>query len=351
MKLLYISCSHTTQEFDDLTLFTELGIDWFSTGIYANPKAPLLYYGSLLRNSIEKEPNKVLLDQFNKINPNRGYHKYINLNKKFISNFDVIMCSYSTICINNLERVLAIVDNKIPIIFRTYGFQSSKFELYLKGAQEKFNLYLIRNSPQEQTIKDYAGHSSIIRGYVDETIYKDWSGEIPQVLTFANDFNARLRHCNYNCYRIYMKEIFPHIPAALQGYGNENVTKKKAISWDEQVALYKKYAVYFNLNSPPASLTYSFVEALMTGIPIVSIGPKLGSIDNVDTYEVPKILINGENGFYSDSVEWLRGYINMLLNDRELGKKIGAAGRKTALSLFSKQIIKEQWEIFFKSIV
>ena len=89
----------------------------------------------------------------------------------------------------------------------------------------------------------------------------------------------------------------------------------------------------------------------MTGIPVVSIGKVLGNLKGKDNYEIPSILVNGENGFYSDSASELVSNLSLLLTDKELSQKIGSDRRKTALALFSKQVVKEQWQNLFKSIV
>ena len=69
-----------------------------------------------------------------------------------------------------------------------------------------------------------------------------------------------------------------------------------------------------------------------------------------DNYEIPEIIHNGVNGYISDSIQELRGYIELLLSDHEKAKQIGEAGRQTAIKLFSKGPIMQQWASFLKAL-
>ena len=62
------------------------------------------------------------------------------------------------------------------------------------------------------------------------------------------------------------------------------------------------------------------------------------------------IIKNNESGFVSDDLDYLRTCIKSLLNDLDLARKIGDAGRKRAIELFSKEVIRSQWSTFFDSL-
>src|SRR5574343_397394 len=95
-KLLYVSSFHPTLEYDELKIFEELGIDWFSTGIYINPKKPIACADR--RGPLLKEPNYDLITLFLRDNPNYHYQcsatlarPQIKLSKELVSNFDTII--------------------------------------------------------------------------------------------------------------------------------------------------------------------------------------------------------------------------------------------------------------------
>ncbi|WP_114378378.1 hypothetical protein [Paenibacillus prosopidis] len=56
------------------------------------------------------------------------------------------------------------------------------------------------------------------------------------------------------------------------------------------------------------SYTLGFIEAFMTGIPIVSIGEKLGNHEfyKQQTFEIQEIIENGKEGIVSDDIQELR---------------------------------------------
>jgi glycosyltransferase involved in cell wall biosynthesis len=90
---------------------------------------------------------------------------------------------------------------------------------------------------------------------------------------------------------------------------------------------------------------------MMTGIPIVSIGGKLAnSIFRQNTYEVPSIIQNCINGFCYDDIEKLKNATKRLLEDGDLAISMGSEGRETAISLFGKSVIKEQWRQFLSNL-
>jgi len=97
------------------------------------------------------------------------------------------------------------------------------------------------------------------------------------------------------------------------------------------------------------------MEAMMTGIPVVAIGSELANAivpqnERWDYYDIPTIIKNGSNGFYSDNINELRGYISQLFEDEELAKRISQEGRKTAIRLWGKDHIKKNWEEFFAKL-
>ena len=91
----------------------------------------------------------------------------------------------------------------------------------------------------------------------------------------------------------------------------------------------------------------------MTGIPIVAIGGELGNapfLDKQFTYEIPFIMKNGVEGFWSDDFGALAEYVEQLMKDDKLAKRVSEAGRAKAIELFGKEKIKKQWTQFFETL-
>jgi len=345
MRLLYVSSYHPTLEYNDLKLFTEMGINWFSTGIYANPKNPLKQLPWMNLN-ITKEIDDKILSDFYQLNPSHKQYGIINLNSDFVNQFDVVLCSFSFPRQDCLDLIYSHCGN-VPVCFLTYSQQFAPFELKLQKYQ-KDGVYLIRGSPRESTIGNYAGHDAIIRCYVDEDIHTDYVGGEKNVLSFSNDFPPRINAPNFNCYRHYYRYIKPNLPCTLYGNQSEFAGGLGTVPFDQLVSKYKTCGCYFSIGSPPATVTYNFLEAWMTGTPIVAFGPKIGNGVDLATHEVPYLVQNGIDGFWSDDTIELLNTCTTLLNNPDLCKKVGEAGRNKCKQIFSKKVVKEQWLTFFR---
>jgi glycosyltransferase involved in cell wall biosynthesis len=148
-----------------------------------------------------------------------------------------------------------------------------------------------------------------------------------------------------------VQQMASALPFMLYGGGNESLTFAGGmLSLDEQKKVLRTARAYFNANTHPASYTLSFIEAWMTGIPVVSVGPMLGNPRNAEytqeTFEVPDLITDGVNGYCSDDPQRLRTVLQDLLNDEALARSIGAAGRGRAIELFGIESVRDQWRQF-----
>ena len=105
----------------------------------------------------------------------------------------------------------------------------------------------------------------------------------------------------------------------------------------------RDHRCYLYTGTQPASYTLGLIEAMMTGIPVVSIGP---SWMRVFPYG-PELFEGGElagGGFNDprDAHSFLRTYVD----DIETAHAIGYAQRQRAVELFGKPTIAAQWRVF-----
>jgi hypothetical protein len=355
MRLLYLSSHHGTLEYDEISLFTELGIDVFSTGIYIDPQNPLSYittgdgkrFPSVSRPPINVVVNQDILQEFQRLNPNHEMYKPVNVDEHFINHFDVIVSSYCPAAPYFIHANWDLIKHK-NVIWRSYTQHSPKLETTIQPYRKQ-GLKIVHMSARERTMPGCETDDGVIRHYVDENEYGNWNGESQSVLTFASHFSGRAIGSNTVTY----KKIRAASPYEFQlyGYYNEDVPEcLGTLAWAEQKEKYRRSRMYFALGSKPSSLTYTLVEAMMTGCPIITWGSLYGNVTFVDDwankYEVPDIIQSGKNGFYFDDPDEITKQIKMLMNDYDLAKEVGAAGRETAISLFGKSIIKKQWAEF-----
>ncbi len=79
--------------------------------------------------------------------------------------------------------------------------------------------------------------------------------------------------------------------------------------------------------------TITLIEALMTGMPIVSF-----RIPGIERY-----VIDGENGFVCDRASEVRDRCRMLLDDHDLAARMGHASRELALREYGESSWRRRW--------
>lgn len=334
MKILYLSC-HSILEYDEVKLLTEMGHDVFSMGSYINPNAPH-------DNKRPPIPGKY---EDHLISLATRYSKD-NLHSELIEPFDVIIVQHVPDWIHsNWEKM-----KHKKVVWRTIGQSVANIENGLQQFRDQ-GLKVIRYSPREQDITWFIGGDALIRFYKDPEEFKDWNGDSNRVITLGQSIKKRGIFCQFNVF----DEVTKDLERVVFGADNDDLGSLWGgqLDYDTLKAELRNNRVFVYTGTQPASYTLGFIEAMMTGIPIVAVGSKLGNSlfgGEQDTYEIPDFIENGVNGFVSDSIPELREAVVRLLEDHELAKKISAAGRETAIKLFGREHIKNQWKDFLESI-
>ncbi len=334
MKLLYLSC-HSVLEFDEIKLFKELGIDVLSHGVYKNPNNP----GDVKRPGIKSEVLPYFLDLVQKCEKEE-------LSREMIELFDVIMIMHRPDwVINNWEKM----KDKI-VIWRSIGQSTIDVETILEQARRE-GLKIVRYSPRERTIPGYIGEDAMIRFYKDPAEFGPYTGEKKQIFNISQSFSQRVDFCNFDVF----KQIVDGLPWKAAGSENEPLKDHwiGEVDYETLRSELRKSRVYVYTGTYPAAYTLSFIEAWMTGIPIVALGPMLGNSPYEPgqlTYEIQDLIKNGSDGFYSDDISVLRTMVKDLLDDLTLSKQMGEAGRRKAIKIFGKETIKKQWKEFFDGL-
>ena len=168
------------------------------------------------------------------------------------------------------------------------------------------------------------------------------------VINFAQSAEQRGEFCNYATFEAATRPF----PRALFGPENHQPGFGMGkVPFRQLQRELRDNRVYFYTGTFPASYTLNFIEAFMTGIPIVAIGPQLGNRSawrDHDLYEIQDFIQHGINGFISDDIRELQRCIRLLLDDYELARRISEEGRKTAITHFGKDLIREAWRAFLE---
>ena len=335
-KILYLSC-HSALEYDEVTLLRELGHYVFSPGDFVEDKDP----GKPWLRPFPKQSKREQVDAecFFSYGKKNQHNKYA-LKKSFVDRFDIVIIMHlPKFIIDNWSAI-----KHKSVIWRTIGQSTHLIEKKLTKFRHQ-GLKVIRYSPQERNLLNFIGYDEIIRFYKDPKEFKDWRNTKNQILTIAQNMEQRLDVCHFDIY----KKVVRGMPAMLCGSGNNNNSE---LSYKQIKLALKDFRCYFYTGTYPASYTLSFIEAWMTGIPIIAIGNKIMHDRFIDynLYEVPKLIKNGIDGYYADDISSLRKIIFSLMKDDKKLKRISINGRKSAIKLFGKNNIKRQWEVYLDTL-
>lgn len=334
MKIHYIS-DHSILEYDEVQLLLDLGHEVFSNGAYLDPKGHITLPRPALKGGKFYEDYVKLASTTPRT----------NMPKELIDPFDVIIVMHSpNVIVENWSKLR----NK-PVIYRSIGQSVPRIENMLKPARED-GLKIVRYSPKESNIPGFIGSDAMIRFYKDENEYKKWNGSSKNVVNFSQSLKGRRDFCHYD-------EIIPVIETfdgTVYGPGNEDLGQYNGgqVPYEKQIEIMRYARAMVYGGTWPASYTLSFIEALMTGLPIVAISKKLAHYPNfepIDFYEVDELLAE-IGGIVCDSTEQLIAETKRLVEDQEHAKNISKKQRELALRMFSKEVISKEWEAFLDGI-
>lgn len=347
MRILYYS-AHEILEHDEIKLFTEMGHEVFSLGVYQNSNqgilrgpVPGLYDNSHLRG-VALQCSKE------------------NTHQELIDWADVIVLMHNArISVDdppqpwlsgNWEKFKK---SGKPIVWRGIGQSNSQIEQALVPFRKE-GLKIVRHSPKDDTIPGYAGMDAMIRFYKDPDEYYGYNGQNARVINlsqalFGSDKVAS--RGDHMCIDFF-KQVVDGYDWKVFGPDNQNAGEHNGgeLSFEDLKQMFRFNRVFFYTGTRPANYTLAPIEAMMTGMPIVSIGPEHGNEIYTDqkTFEMHELI--GDGGYWTDSFTQARKYLADLLTNHQLALEMGAKARARAIELFGKDKIRKDWEEFFKTL-
>lgn len=222
-----------------------------------------------------------------------------------------------------------------PVYWRTIGQSNPHIEHRMAPYRAK-GLRVIRYSPKEKHLDGYIGSDGLIRFGLDPAVYSSYTGETSQIMMLVSRAKKRSLHCSLSL----LDTITRDFPRVMYGAANEDIEFNGGyLPFDELRQEFRRSRVFVSAGTYPASYTMGFIEAFMTGSPVVA-----ADFPSRPLYEVGDFIEHGVNGFCSDDVEELRRCCQLLLDNHELAKEIGARGRETAIELFGTDRVREDWK-------
>ena len=339
MNILYLTC-HSVLEYDEVKLLGDLGYNVLTNGVYKLPSKAESGGGAgrpVILNGMKEFPEMVqyLPTKWGGKDP----EWYEKLHPKLIEWADVIMSmGLSDWFKSNWSGI-----HHKKCVFRSIG-QSWKPVEDAIAPFRKLGLKVLRYSPYEDRLAGYCGSDGMIRFYKDADEFKGWTGEKKEVINMTQSMMQRGDGCGWNLF----VGATNGLPRHLYGRGNKPEVPwiTGEISYEEMLKVFRQGRVFLYTGTSPAQYTLAFMEAWMTGTPMVVAGNGLMGWER----EVPSWIENGVNGFVGHSVDDLNAYCQMLLEDDSLAKDMSAKGRATACQLFDKDRIGSEWKAFLEAL-
>jgi len=198
---------------------------------------------------------------------------------------------------------------------------------------------IVRYSPKERNIPNFAGQDALIRFYKDPDEWHGWTGSDAVVGNVTQHLLQRDPYTNFGFWRD-ATEGLPTLPA---GPGSNAIGGLGSLDYTEMQAYLRRIRCYLYTGTQPASYTLGLIEAMMTGVPVVSIGPSHMQLfpyvpDMFEGHEIAR--------FWNDDSQMVRGALQHLLLHPDKAQEHSRWARARAIELFGKDKIKAEWAAY-----
>jgi hypothetical protein len=334
---ILLLASHAVAEYDDLRMFTDLGYDCFAPGGYEVPSRS----GEGIRPALPDAPEHPdLLAAVNRVRTERGEPgPAIDWGKAALPD-EVIDWADAIIVHHFPERWIGAQWERIKgkrVIWRTCGQSNPDLEAYLSGFHP--HLQIVRYSPAERRYFEprgkFAGQDALIRFGKYPSDYGPWDGSDVRVGNLTQDLIERGDACGLG----FWLETTGGLPTLPAGKGSEAMGGLGVLSYEAMLDYLRSIRTYLYTGTRPASYTLGLIEAMLSGVPVVSIGAREWGAGWGGEQ-----LFEGEDivGVTPDATVALR----TLLADRDIAAELGEKQRQDAIGLFGIDTIGAQWRAF-----
>ena len=339
--------AHSIEEYMQTKLMHELGHEVFSIGAYIDPRAP----GDDKRPALPEVPfHADLAAAVSRAQPpadmpdDRLWGAKDRLPDEVIDWADVVIChhvEWRWLAGGNFARLK---DAGKRVIWRTVGQSTHENEARMAELRRD-GLEIVRYSPKERAIPYFAGEDALIRFWMDPAEYGGWVGNDVRVGNVTQDMRGRAAWTGWDFWQMATQglDTYPAGPRSDEWGG------AGALTYDDLKAYLRSIRAYLYTGTFPASYTLGFIEAMMTGVPIVVAGPRRWGRDFSGLPYGDKLFETHEfSALWSDDPWKVSMMLRRLIHEPEWAAKIGARGREVAIALFGKDVIAAQWREFLR---
>ncbi len=342
MSNILLCLSHSIEEYDQLRLLSSLGHSVASIGGYIDPAHPHVD----ARPALDIPMVQVVKDAVD----GQGLPDNLGAAQERIP--DAILDWADVIIYHHLlERLYGqwgetiapwlAKDSAHRVIWRTVGQSVENNEMQAQQFRHR-GLEIVRYSPKERNIPGYAGEDALIRFYKDPADWYGWHGSDVVVGNVTQDLRKRDPWTNYGFWGVATNPL-PRRPA---GIGSETHGGLGKLTYDEMRDYLRAIRCYLYTGTQPASYTLGLIEAMMTGTPVVSMGPAGFTI--FGDYEREMFEGHEIADLWTDDPLVAMRMLAQLLEDRDVAVAASNVQRARALELFGLDVIAPQWAEYLR---
>lgn len=338
MNILLIT-AHSIAAYDDVRMLTDLGHDVFNLDGYIDPAHPHVDMRPALPGAPRHPELMAVVDALG-TQDNLTAAKE-RLPDELLEWADVAIFHHylDQWLVPNLARMRAA---GVRVIWRTCGQSDFRLEDRMRPIREAGHVEIVRYSPAEQRFFEPAGHwagqDAVIRFGKYPEDYPAWTGpdagSPPFIANVTQDMAGRGEHCGLT----FWVRATAGLAAYPAGKDSEKLPGGVGFMPEADMLDYlRQAAVYLYTGTVPASYTLGLIEALMVGVPVVSIGP--------GAWQGPSALFEGHElaGLSTDEPQDAREMIRRLMSDPGMAALISADQRARARGLFDVELVGQQW--------
>jgi glycosyltransferase involved in cell wall biosynthesis len=330
---ILLMLAHSIEEHDQLRLLHSLGYNVFSLGGYIDPSHPHDPKRPALPGIPTYADLKSAVDNLG-TEDNLEYAKR-EIPQAILDWADVIICHHYEW--KWLWPQWSRIRDK-RVIWRTVG-QSTEANERTAAPYRAEGLQVVRYSPKEANIPGYAGADALIRFYKDPEEWHGWTGTQETVINITQHLMQRGSSTNGG----YWKAATDGLQSLILGPGSHEYGGPGELTLEEMHAWLRAARCYLYTGTQPASYTLGLVEAMMTGIPVVSIGPAWHSM-----FPYGPLLFEGHEltGYgYNHPME-ARLMLQELLSNPANARDVSLRQHAKAMELFSMERVGAAWKDF-----
>ena len=336
MNILLLT-AHSIAAYDDVRMFHDMGHAVFNLDGYIDPAHPHDDKRPALPQ-VPSHPELIAavdaLDTENNLEAAKCH-----IPDRVLDWADVIICHHY------LDRWIVPQWDRIKrkrVIWRTCGQSDPRLEAQMAPLHSQ-GLQIVRYSPKEQPAFEkygaFAGQDALIRFGKYPVDWYGWTGRDPVIGNITQDMAGRGEACGLSFYLAATTGL-PTRPAGPRsevlpgGVGT--------LSYDAMRQYLRDIRVYLYCGTQPASYTLGMIEAMMTGVPVVSIGSaRMWMPELFEGDELMRDMRSGDDPAIQRS--WLARYVERI-SQHDIAYSHDQ--RREAIELFGIETISAQWADF-----